>query len=1565
MHARRSIWKTAVSATLIAVCATFASPHPVQAQPAKLSSTATAATAATPANPATAATPATRASRITDDPPQALDLGEGTVSYVGEVQVVTPKVESLPLGMRQAIERDLNTTPEQYLRDSALSQAAARTSDYLAAAYPEQILGGWAEGDGITIAATTPEAREAIAALGVTARTAPHSFAELDAAASALLAGGRGDVLVAGVDIRSGGLVATLADGASLPDGVVPSDIPVQVSTGGTPENYDDVAPDWSGSYELRNGRGIYTGTQVDGLDPQPSTWKPTDNSDEAWNTYVDVTVPLINSVGLGLCSLGFGARGDGSVGGDTRPYVLTAGHCVADDEGKSWIWSQSAIADEPTLKTRGASLPNPNTGEGGTFSKYVGAPTYYQLGGGKDVVGNPKIGNWPGTPNTDATLIPIEAASGLSPSNQVWTYPTTKDDNPPTNIAVTGLANPVAGDSVCHSGGVSGWHCGEVVLANALWYGGVKSGAIFGMTVKMCATNGDSGGATVMGTSAVGLLQGGTSGAAFPEGAEDCLPDSNHTSLVASTRVLQPALDTVGVRILQDVAPPVITAPAADATLDAGLESYTVTGTAIAGDTVTLALDGVDLGETPADPVSGAWSFTLTNPKSGQHTLKAQSVRDPVNHSAAVTTAFTVATVAPPVVTSPAAGAVLPATTTLDIVGTAAQGDTVSVYVDGQLVGSVEVTAASGQWTLAGVEVAAGEHTLETQATRGAVNASTRTTSTFTVTALSDAPLIKSPVAGSTLRGDTTTFTASGTAAPGQTVTVSVDGATLGTATAQADGTWTLANLPTETGDHTLTAVATRADGTQTPEASATFSVRWEFDAPGITEPATTLPPAESVTLAGTASADQVVALTLNGTFVGSARADASGAWTLPQVAVTPGQHTVTAWIGTETAPRSPAAELMFTVQARATAPVITRPTPQQVLPIGTVSTDLAGTATAGDTVIVTLDGRAVGSPRAGADGAWSIPAVAVEEGEHVVTAIAERNENNRSEETTSLFSVTPRASAPTFTSPAEAAVLRFGTLTVTVSGTGTAGDLISLQPNDGPALTATVSPTRTWSIADVPLTVGVNTLAATAARGEGNVSEPATLTVRVDGPAETPVITSPAEGAVLPATTMSITVKGTATPGDLVAVTLEGVAVGTVTTNGTGAWSLADLPVTAGANHTLTAQAQRGSTNTSGTLTRTFSVLPRAAAPTITSPTAGAVLPLGSTQTTITGTATAGDRVDVSVNGGSPRSVTAAADGTWSLANVPVAGGTNTLTAVAHRSDGNVSLPTVVQITVQERSAAPVISTPAAGSTLPAGTTTVTVTGRATPGDIVYASIGQGAAVRTTAAADGTWRVAGLSVQAGLLTVSAYAQRPGTLPSPTVRHTFTVEARAVPTLFRTATSDVLYRLTGSGASTRAVPISFAEWASYGYPAPRLYPSAYVKYAWSNDVYAVNFWHTDPSTWTWQRLTLADWQRAGYPRPGIAGWIAGTTAHKWGTNDELFAVLNGTTHKLSFAEWQAMGYLPFTNRANEGFAKTPGSNVLYRMTSLSGNRGVPLTLPQWIAQSFPTPRTIPFAPRP
>ena len=342
----------------------------------------------------------------------------------------------------------------------------------------------------------------------------------------------------------------------------------------------------------------------------------------------------------------------------------------------------------------------------------------------------------------------------------------------------------------------------------------------------------------------------------------------------------------------------PVLTAPAAFV----NTATPTIAGTAEAGSTVTVSLDGAPVGTVTADAL-GVWSLVVASPlDQGPYTATAISVDGAGNTSpSSAPRTFTVDmvdTVAPaaPVLTAPAA---FVNTTTPAISGTAEAGSTVAVTVDGTPVGMVTADA-SGNWSITpSSPLAQGTHTVTATATDAAGNTGPSSAPrSFTVdTVAPAAPVLTAPASLVT----TPMPVISGTAEVGTTVTVEVDGTRVGTVTANDSGSWSFTPAsPLAQGAHTATATATDAAGnTSTTSAPRGFTVDSEAPAPPeVVTPAegAAVAPGELV-FSGNAEAGSTVTVTVDGLVVGATTADSAGKWSVNSLyELARGRHTMTA---------------------------------------------------------------------------------------------------------------------------------------------------------------------------------------------------------------------------------------------------------------------------------------------------------------------------------------------------------------------------------------------------------------------------------------------------------------------------------------------------------------------------------------------------------------------------------------------------------------------------------------------------------------------------------------------
>jgi hypothetical protein len=497
---------------------------------------------------------------------------------------------------------------------------------------------------------------------------------------------------------------------------------------------------------------------------------------------------------------------------------------------------------------------------------------------------------------------------------------------------------------------------------------------------------------------------------------AGDALPDGTYsvTATVTDTAGNSTSDATASELKIDTVPPnaPVITSISDDTGILAtdGITSdrtLIIHGTAEANSMLTVYVDTgsgpVSIGTTAADG-SGNWTFDYTGTQlnAGNYTFTATATDSATNTSSA-SSGFPVlidfAAPNAPVVTAIAedtAGASatdgITSDQTLDFSGTAEPNSRVEVFLNGVSIGTTTADNG-GAWTLdhTGSTIAEGTYPVTAVATDAAGNAS-GPSSVFTLTVDKTAPSappvssISADTGSSGTDGITSdqTLTISGIGAEANsTITVYKGGVSIGPTTADGSGAWTFDYTGTmlTDGTYSFTATATDASGNTSSQGTA-FNVTIDTTHPVAPTVTPLTISSHTPTIQGTWSgaAGETLTVTLNGiTYVagdGNLTGNGNGTWTL----VVPGGDslpdgtynviaTVTDTAGNATSDGS-GGELVVDTTAPNT-PVISSPADGSSTNNHTPT--LTGTAEAGSTVSVYIDGSFVGTATADGSGNWS----------------------------------------------------------------------------------------------------------------------------------------------------------------------------------------------------------------------------------------------------------------------------------------------------------------------------------------------------------------------------------------------------------------------------------------------------------------------------------------------------------------------------------------------------------------------------------------------------------------
>ncbi|NDW21292.1 BapA/Bap/LapF family large adhesin [Alteromonas hispanica] len=575
------------------------------------------------------------------------------------------------------------------------------------------------------------------------------------------------------------------------------------------------------------------------------------------------------------------------------------------------------------------------------------------------------------------------------------------------------------------------------------------------------------------------------------------------------------------------------------------------------------------------------------------------------------------------------------------EITGTAEAGAVVNVDVDGDgTPDSTVIADGDGNWSVTPTTPLADGVVVTATATDEAGNTSSPASDTVDAVA----PIV---AFNDLTTNDTTPALTGSVDDPTATVVVSINGADY-TATNNGDGSWTLADdivAALAEGSYTATVTATDADG-NTVTNSGTVVI--DTTAPA----APTVDAGNGTEITGTAEAGATVNVDVDGdgTPDFTVIADGDGNWSVTPTTPLADGVVVTATAVDEAGNGSaPASD---TVDAVAPVVAINDLTTNDATPelTGTVDDPSA-------IVVVTIDGVNYTATNNG-DGSWTLAddaVAALADGSYTATVTATDADGNvGSNSGTVVIDTTPPA-LPTvdagngteITGTAEAGA----TVNVDVDGDGTP-DFTVIADGDG-----------NWSITpDTPLADGV-IVTVTATDAAGNISNPASDTVDAAAPVVT--FNDLTTNDTTPALTGSVD-----DPTATVVVTINGADY-TATNNGDGTWTLADDAVAALAEGSYTATVT--ATDPEGNVgTNTGTVVIDTTAPAAPTVEAG-------NGTEITGTAEAGSKVNVDVDGdGTPDfTVIADSDGNWSVTpDTPLADGV-VVTATATDEAGNTSGP------------------------------------------------------------------------------------------------------------------------------------------------------------------------------------------------------------------------------------------------------------------------------------------------
>lgn len=435
---------------------------------------------------------------------------------------------------------------------------------------------------------------------------------------------------------------------------------------------------------------------------------------------------------------------------------------------------------------------------------------------------------------------------------------------------------------------------------------------------------------------------------------------------------------------------------------------------------------------------------------------------------------------------------------------GSASQGTTVDVFVDGMLICDDAAVDGGGQWGCLWpggmADLTEGAHTISVVATRpsGVFGTSMTTYNVDTATAVA----IVSPT------GEVSSAlpTIEGTAEVGSLVTVSVDGNPVCVDVAVgAMGTWqcVVTGSPLADGMHSISVESSDGVG-NTAMATGTFSVDATAPVVAILSPVSGTTLTESMpVVAGTTDPNAVVSILVDGMTVGMVTADATGMWMFSVATdLADGAYEIGAVV-TDSFGRTGMDEVMITVDT--TAPPIAITAPASGSAVADSRPTITGTAQPGTFVTLEVDGGTAVMVMADAQGDWAYQLPAdLDDGMHMVVATVSDGVGNTASSTIAFAidtetMVTIAGPVDGGTSDQRPSFSGFGevgaTVVVTLSGGTVADEEICSAVVD-----AAGSWSCNWPVGRSALSEGSYTATATSTDALGNMATAMTTFTAVE---------------------------------------------------------------------------------------------------------------------------------------------------------------------------------------------------------------------------------------------------------------------------------------------------------------------------------------------------------------------------------------------------------------------------------------------------------------------------------
>jgi hypothetical protein len=621
-------------------------------------------------------------------------------------------------------------------------------------------------------------------------------------------------------------------------------------------------------------------------------------------------------------------------------------------------------------------------------------------------------------------------------------------------------------------------------------------------------------------------------------------------------------------------------------------------------------------------------------------------------------------------------------------LTGTAVANSTVTVF-DGTTQVGTGTANSSGAWTITTTKLVDGSHSFTATDTVSGVTSAASSALSVTVDTVAPSAPVET---GASIVSGTTKVQLTGTAEANSTLQV-FDGTTqVGTATANSSGAWSLTTGTLAGGGHSFTATATDAAGNSSlasaalavtiPSAPtapaaptiASFSPDTGVVGDGITD-------ANQLTLTGTAVANSTVTVFDGSAQIGTTTANSSGSWSSITSVLTDAIHLLTATDTVSGVTSAASSPLSVTVDTHVPAAPVLVSDPI----VNTNHVVLSGTAEANSAITVYDGTTVVGTGTTNSTGNWNVTTTALSSGMNALTATATDVAGNVSAVSQPLDPVinSPPPAAPQITSfSIDSGIVGdhiTNDNTPTLTGTAVANSTVEVFDGTTQIGMATANGSGQWTLTTPVLSDGTHSLTANDTDSSGHTSAlSAAFSVTIDTHtpgAPTMAVYSQGGSAVGSTTTLNdLVLKGTAEANSTIDILDSGKQIGTANTSGAGAWSF-DTGSLATGSHSFTAQAVdvAGTIGTSSPADVTSVTAPPTPAPTPIEFT-NVAYSLSNHTATINGTADAYSQIKLYDGTTSLGTVTASANGTWSLTNSYLSNTLHTIKAQELDSTGHV---------------------------------------------------------------------------------------------------------------------------------------------------------------------------------------------------------------------------------------------------------------------------------------------------